>query len=53
MTIQNLKERLYSLLRITTPYHIYIYSIFVGILTGLSAVIFSLRTCLFSTFSFF
>lgn len=52
MTIQNLKERLFSLLRITTPYHIYIYSIFVGILTGLSAVIFSYVLAYFQHFVF-
>ena len=52
MTFQNFKESIFPFLRITTPYHIYIYSILIGILTGLSAVIFSYALSYFQHFVF-
>ncbi|GIX41579.1 MAG: chloride channel protein [Leptospiraceae bacterium] len=52
MTIQNIKERIDSFLRIRTSFHVYFYSIITGILAGLFAVIFSYALAYFEHFLF-
>lgn len=52
MMIQNIVERINSFLKIKSSYHVYFYSIIVGILAGLSAVIFSYTLAYFEHFLF-
>lgn len=52
MIFHNLKERIYSFFIIKTAYHVYFYSIIIGILAGLSAILFSYTLRFFEQFIF-